>query len=102
MQQAQAAISFDMSKHHTALQAAAGQLIKAIQKEWMDEIGVPAAAQCEQIMLSAHELLQATKQGCLTDVLRGRSITQFLGQDWVQMHPRVQPFIQALATAARA
>ncbi|MDR0212634.1 MAG: hypothetical protein LBJ15_01365 [Comamonas sp.] len=91
-----------MNRHHTALQAAAGQLISAIQKEWLDEIGVPAAARCEQIMHSAHELLQATKQGHLAEVLQGRSITQFLGPDWVQMHPRVQPFIQALATAATA
>jgi hypothetical protein len=48
-----------MPRNRTALEQAAGKLILRIQQEWMQELGEPAAADSEQVMNRAHDLLQA-------------------------------------------
>ena len=85
-----------MSPAHTPIEIAAGKLISAIQKEWTAELGEPCAAQSERAMNRAHDLLQAAKTGKVAECLHGQSITQYLGQSWVQQHAAVMPFITSM------
>ena len=89
-----------MSKERTPLEAAAGKLISAIQKEWLEHSGEPGSEISEEVMHTSHELLSAAKAGSL-EGLSASSITEFLGSTWVEAHPRVLPFIEALASSAR-
>ena len=83
-----------MPKHRTKLEAVAGQLILAIQKEWEGELGEESARETEAIMHTSHDLLNAAKTNTLSSLLAGRSIAQFLGPSWVGRHPRVIPMIK--------
>ena len=47
-------------------------------------------------MNRAHDLLQAAKTGKVAECLQGQSITQYLGQSWVQQHAAVMPFITSM------
>lgn len=85
-----------MSPARTPIEIAAGKLISAIQKEWTAELGEPCAAQSERAMNRAHDLLQAAKTGKVAECLHGQSITQYLGQSWVQQHAAVVPFINSM------
>ena len=85
-----------MSPQRTPIEAAAGKLISAIQKEWTAELGEPCAEQSEHAMNRAHSLLQAAKAGVAGECLQGQSVAQYLGQSWVQQHPAVVPFINAM------
>lgn len=89
-----------MSRRRTPLEAAAGQLISAIQHEWGAETGEPSAVISEEVMHSAHALLQAAKGGSIACVVASGSVSEFLGKQWVQEHPRVWPHIQALEALA--
>ncbi|MGN8004704.1 hypothetical protein ACTJKQ_16100 [Acidovorax sp. 22279] len=88
-----------MTNSRTELEAAAGKLISAIQKEWHSEAGAPESAASEAVMHSAHELLQASKSGSLATVIGSGSVSSYLGNRWVQEHPRVVPYIAALEAA---
>jgi hypothetical protein len=85
-----------MPRSRSPLERAAGQLISAIQREWHAEIGEPAAAESEAVMHASHGLLQAAKSGSLVAVVGDKSISEFLGKEWVKAHPRVLPYIEAL------
>ena len=86
-----------MSRSKPLVESAAGRLISAIQKEWGDEVGTDDAVASENVMHSAHHLLQASKNsGALDELLGARSIEEFLGRDWVKNHPRVHAAIAAL------
>lgn len=89
-----------MARSRTPLEAAAGRLIAAIQKEWGIAAGEPWAAESESVMHAAHELLQAAGRfGSIAGVVGSGSISMFLGEQWVQAHPRVLPYIAALEDA---
>jgi len=82
------------------LEAAAGKLIAAIQKEWDMELGEPEAATSYDVMSAAHSLLQAaSKFGSIEGVIGSGSVETFLGERWVRAHPRVSPFIEVLEGA---
>jgi hypothetical protein len=83
-----------MPKLRTEVEAVAGRLILAIQKEWHNELGEESASESEEIMHTSHYLLQAAKANTLTSLLGGRTIAQFLGSSWVGRHPRVIPTIK--------
>ena len=86
-----------MPSNRTPLEAAAGKLIAAIQKEWHAEAGEPKAAASEEVMHQSHLLLQSAKrEGSITSVIGPGTLAQFLGTQWVQVHPNVWPYIQAL------
>jgi len=92
-----------MTRSRAPLEAAAGKLIAAIQKEWDLELGEPWAATSIDVMNAAHSLLQAaSKFGSVETVVGSGSIVTFLGEQWAQAHPRVSPFIEALERARRA
>ncbi|SCK35366.1 hypothetical protein VAR608DRAFT_3197 [Variovorax sp. HW608] len=86
-----------MTRSRTPLQAAAGKLIAAIQKEWVIEFGQPERYASENVMNEAHLLLQAaSKPGSIASVIGTGSVSEFLGEQWVRNHPRVMPYIEAL------
>lgn len=85
-----------MPKKKTEVQRAAGKLISAIQKEWGDVLGEENAEFSENVMDAAHDLLQAGTREEVKELLGGMTIKQYLGDVWVQGHPRVKPAIQAL------
>ena len=86
-----------MPRNRTALEQAAGKLILRIQQEWMLELGEPAAADSEQAMNRAHDLLQAASARRPGLGLQQQSIEEFLGRQWLHGHPGVQPFVNDLA-----
>lgn len=89
-----------MTRSRTPLQAAAGKLIAAIQKEWGIEAGEPESVESENVMHEAHRLLQAaSKFGSIGSVIGSGSVSTFLGEQWVQAHPGVLPYIAALEAA---
>lgn len=90
-----------MTKHRTEIEAAAGKLISAIQKEWGKELGEPMALESEEIINKAHDLLQAAKKGNIALILQGRTISEFLSSSWVEKHQLVKPAIAVLEAEAR-
>jgi hypothetical protein len=89
-----------MTRSRTPLQAAAGKLIAAIQKEWGMEAGEPSSAESENVMHTAHALLQAaSKFGSIVSVVGSGNVSTFLGERWVEAHPRILPYITALEDA---
>ncbi|KWT97695.1 MULTISPECIES: hypothetical protein [unclassified Variovorax] len=89
-----------MTRSRTPLEVAAGKLIAAIQKEWDIEAGEPESAAGEHAMHATHELLQAaSKFGSIVSVIGSGSVSAFLGEQWVQAHPKVLPYIAALEGA---
>jgi hypothetical protein len=88
-----------MTRSRTPLEAAAGKLIGAIQKEWGIDAGEPESAESEDVMHAAHDLMQAaSKFGSISNVVGSGSVSTFLGE-WVAAHPRVLPYIVALEVA---
>lgn len=85
-----------MPHKRTLLEAAAGELISAIQKEWGAETGGPMSEASEEVMHTSHDLLQAAKKGSIASVLGSSTVAEFLGEEWVHAHPRVWPHIQVL------
>lgn len=89
-----------MTRSRSPLEAAAGKLIAAIQKEWGFEAGEPESATSENVMHAAHGLLQAaSKFGSLESVIGSSSVSAYLGEQWVRAHPTVLPYIEALEDA---
>jgi len=82
-------------KYRTNIEIAAGKLISSIQKEWGKELGDPMAPESEQMINKAHDLLKAAKNVNITQILKGTTITEFLGLSWVERHQLVKPTIAA-------
>lgn len=78
-----------MPKIKSPIEAAAGMLISAIQKEWREELGEPQAEFSEQVINRAHDLLQAAKNNNLSSVLDSLTVKQYLGEIWVRKHQSV-------------
>ncbi len=90
-----------MRPSRTPLEAAAGKLISAIQREWHAEAGEPSALESEEVMHACHGLLKAAKNGSLSAVLGSKTVAQFLGTHWVAAHPNVSAVISELESAAQ-
>jgi hypothetical protein len=90
-----------MPRDRTPLEKAAGKLISAIQREWTAELGEPEADASEAVMHASHSLLQAASaSGSISRVIGVGSVSEFLGQVWVDAHPNVLPAIHALEAYA--
>ena len=74
----------------------AGKLISAIQKEWNLELGETRANKSENVMYKAHDLLQAAKANDFPQILCGKTVTEYLGKNWVKDHPSVILAIEEL------
>ena len=86
-----------MPRTRTAVEALAGQLILAIQREWHAEAGEAVASESEDVMGRAHVLLQAAKADDLASALGERSVEEYLGSVWLSTHPAVMPAVRAFA-----
>ncbi|XQA71120.1 hypothetical protein ACM9XB_06400 [Xanthomonas sacchari] len=80
----------------TEFQRAAGKLISAIQKEWIERLGEKNADFSEEVMNAGHDILQCKSSEKLREMLGGKSVRQHLGDVWVQRHPNVKPAIAEL------
>ncbi|MGE0356206.1 MAG: hypothetical protein AB7P08_04755 [Burkholderiales bacterium] len=85
-----------MPKHRSELEAAAGQLVLAVQKEWERDFDGGDMPSHEAAVSASHELLVAAKSGSIDAVLSGRSVATYLGESWVGRHSMVIPFIKRL------
>ncbi len=86
-----------MPRDRTSLEKAAGKLVSAIQREWTAEMGDPEADASEAVMHESPSLLQAASaSGSIVGVIGRGSVSEFLGQAWVDAHPSVLPAIRAL------
>ena len=90
-----------MKPSRTPLEASAGKLISAVQREWLAEAGEPSAAESEEVMHSCHGLLQAAKNGSLSATLGSKTVAQFLGAHWVAAHPNVVAAISEFEVVAQ-
>lgn len=90
-----------MARTRSPLELAAGRLISAIQKVFIDEMGTETSEETEMVMDKAHLLLQAANRvGALDGVLGAHSVSQFLGTSWVDRHPQVHSHIAQLEAAS--
>ena len=85
-----------MPRQRGELEAAAGRLISAIQKEWTAELGMTTAPESEEILHNSHDLLLAAKARSLESELGGRTVAQYLGEEWIDRHPNVIPAVREL------
>jgi hypothetical protein len=89
-----------MPRNRSPRSRAAGKLVSAIQKEWVEDLGTSAAAESEQVMYRAQDLIRADSPDALARLLDGRSCADHLGVDWVRAHPSVWPSLRAFECIA--
>ena len=85
-----------MSKIVSPIEKSAGKLISSIQKEWGLVLGEDCATESEDVMDKAHDILQASKNDGVVQLLDGRSISEYLGSVWVKKHPAVIQYINSV------
>jgi len=85
-----------MPAEKSAIRVAAGKLTSAIQKEWGLELGEDCAELSEDVMDRSHMLLHANSEAQLENILAGKTVSEYLGIEWVESHPSVIPFILVL------
>jgi len=56
----------------------------------------------ESVMDKGHELLQAAKSGEIQKLLGGRSISEFIGELWLERHPGIKPAVSLLEAELNA
>lgn len=91
-----------MPRQKTAAEAAAGKLVSAVQKVWIEQAGEPEARLSEEMLHRSHLLLHAAKQCTLSTELGDKSVAEWLGADWVRANPRVLPAIARLQRLVNA
>jgi hypothetical protein len=82
-----------MPRKRNPVGIAAGKLILAIRSERNESAAAPDAALARKVLDRAHTLLQATESSSVLSLLDGRSVVEYLGPAWVEMHPSVKPSI---------
>lgn len=85
-----------MAKKISHFEMAAGKLISAIQKEWNKESSEPEANFSEEVMYTAHNLLQARTADSARILLEGSTLRQYLGEVWISQHPDVLPAVERM------
>ena len=90
-----------MPRQRNPVGIATGKLILAIQKEQSGLTDDEDAAITRKILDRAHTLLQASRTSSVSNLLDGRSLQEYLGAEWVAVHPSVQPSIDLLTTELR-
>lgn len=91
-----------MTKSRTSIERAAGILISSIQKEWSAQLGnVPEQDEAEVVLNRGHDLLQAKTRERIVELLKGGSVSEYLGSAWTNRHPMVGPSIAALEQEIR-
>lgn len=91
-----------MPRKRNPVAIAAGKLILAVQKECDRMAGTPELARAQKVMSRARTLLQAAQISSAANLLDGRSVAEYLDQEWVAMHPLVVPDIAAFVAVLSA
>ncbi|MEO7323707.1 MAG: hypothetical protein ABIW82_02655 [Dokdonella sp.] len=91
-----------MTRARTPVEREIGNLIVAVQQEWMRHGGVDGVWQeSEHVMHRSHELLIHAKTENLPSFLEGRTVAQFLGESWLKHHPQIMRFVKPIEKFAR-
>jgi hypothetical protein len=88
-----------VSKNKSEFELAAGKLISAIQKEWLEESGESTFEFSHDVMDAAHRLLQCRTPELAKQLLGARSVEQFLGEVWIRRHQSVASEVGRLQRA---
>lgn len=88
-----------MPRKRNPVGIAAGKLILAIQKECNEALGEPEAVVAQKVKDRAHVLLQASDSSSVSNLLDGRTVSEYLDPVWVEMHPSVRPHVEAFVAA---
>lgn len=86
-----------MPRNKTAQDLAAGQLIRAIQRVQNEFAGqLPQWNEAQEVMDRAHALHTAAVRGTMEHQLKGRTVIDYLGAQWVILHPQVLLAVESL------
>lgn len=80
----------------TEVERAAGRLVSAIQREWVAALGTAEGSNAERVLQQAHGLLLAIRRDALEDEVGQKTVSQYLGADWVEAHAVVKQKIEEL------
>lgn len=84
-----------MPRRRNPVGLAAGRLILAIREECSDGAETADALLAKKVAARAHTLLQASQSSSVHSLLDGQSVADYLDRDWLALHPRVQPSLEA-------
>ena len=85
-----------MPRERTQLERRIGILISVCQKEWHEKMGEDAAETSMDVVDAGHSLLQAAKNGSLHETLGGKTIAEFIGQEWISKHLSVRVSVDSV------
>jgi hypothetical protein len=85
-----------MPRKRTPADIAAARLISAVQKVWTDYIGTDEGYIAEAVINRAHDIHQAIIAQRLPGTLAGRTLRQFLDEDWITFYPGVDEAVRDL------
>lgn len=88
-----------MPRSRSAVESAAGKVISAVRKVWTYRLGTDQAAMAEATMNLAHDLQAAVRKHQLTELLSGRTVRAYLGEDRISSHPGVDEAVRKLERA---
>ena len=88
-----------MPRDYSQVVEAAGMLTSAIQKEWIAELGDPSASESEQALHNCQALARSIAEQSFESELAGRTISEYIGEQWLRQHPAVLPAITAFESA---
>ena len=88
-----------MPRDFSQIDEAAGMLTSAIQKEWIAELGDPSAPESEQALHKCQALARSIADQSFESELSGHTISEYIGELWLRLHPAVLPAITALEFA---
>jgi len=89
-----------MPRIKTQSAKAAGMLIKAIDRVWMEAIEEGGGAKVAEDKLGmAHNLLQASTAEGMRNILGKKSMQQHFGNLWIESYPKIKQAVKNLELA---
>ena len=88
-----------MPRRRTPADIAAGRVIRAVQRVWSEYAGTDEGYIAESVTERAHAIHQAIIANNLSQTLAGRTIRQYLDEDWVTFYPDVDEAVRRLELA---
>ncbi len=67
-----------------------GKLISQVQKEWVEDVGLRESEISEEVLSRSGRLLGAGTPEDIRKLIEPLTMTQYLGEVWVQGHPKVK------------
>ncbi len=91
-----------MPRERTELQRASGKLTSSLGKVWHQHLGDDELwEKCDVVLNKSHDFLQAKNAENIIQLLNGQSISEYLGEDFLQHHPQILEYIRELEKAIR-